>query len=111
MASLNRSLVDGEKPERPQSPALLDPKSEQSDLDQGSTRAPSTAPDVVDYEKKETSGIMTDDEETKETVPVEEQRADDEPKSEEYPAGTRLIFIVIALVLSVFLVALDMVSS
>lgn len=37
----------------------------------------------------------------------EENAGEEEPK---YPDGARLIFIVVALVLSIFLVALDMVS-
>ena len=34
-----------------------------------------------------------------------------EPSEDEYPQGTRLVFVVVALVLSIFLVALDMVST
>ena len=35
----------------------------------------------------------------------------DEPEDTEYPSGFRLFFIVVALVMSVFLVALDMVRE
>lgn len=35
----------------------------------------------------------------------------DELSEDEYPTGTKLIFIVVALVLAIFLLALDMVST
>ncbi|KAK2603369.1 hypothetical protein N8I77_009833 [Diaporthe amygdali] len=105
MASTH-TLVDGDKPTQLSPPSgLLDPKSEQSDFEQASTRAPSTAPDVEYDEKKESPGNVTDEEkgdaqktgtESAQAIPVE------------YPTGIRLVFIVIALVLSVFLVSLDM---
>lgn len=96
--------------ERPSSPKFLDPTVEQSDLEQGSTRAPSTVPDL-DYEKKrnDTSSMTSDDERKKEPA-TEEPNADDATTTE-YPTGARLTFIVVALVLSIFLVSLDMVSS
>lgn len=103
MASTH-TLVDGEKPLPTSSPSgFLEPKSEQSDFEQASTRAPSTAPDV-DYEgKKESVGNVTD-EENGEAVQTQA-----EAKPVDYPTGLRLFFIVIALVLSIFLVSLDMV--
>ncbi|KAL1871162.1 hypothetical protein Daus18300_004907 [Diaporthe australafricana] len=102
MASTH-TLVDGEKPlPTSSSSGFLDPKSEQSDFEQASTRAPSTAPDV-DYEgKKESVGNVTD-EENGEAV-----QAQAEASPVEHPTGLRLVFIVIALVLSIFLVSLDM---
>lgn len=71
-------------------------------LSGGSTRAPST----IEIEK-EKAGEQTDSSSTK------EESSSPTPQSEdgdavEYPSGTPLAFIVVALVLSVFLVALDM---
>lgn len=103
------TLGDGEKPNQTTTTSgFLDVKGEQSDFEQASTRAPSTAPDVAsDYdEKKDGAGNVTD-EGKGETRPTAS-----EPTSsslEEYPTGARLVFIVVALVLSVFLVSLDMV--
>lgn len=34
-----------------------------------------------------------------------------EPSEDEYPSGTKLVFIVVALVLAIFLLALDMVRA
>lgn len=105
MASTH-TLVDGEKPNQiSTSSGFLDPKSEHSDFEQASTRAPSTAPDV-DYEKKEGTGNVTD-EETGEARPAGLELTD--ASSGDYPTGARLLFIVVALVLSIFLVSLDMV--
>lgn len=104
MESSTHTLVDGEKPDQLQAPGFLDPR--KSDLEQGSTRAPSTAPDV-DSEKRGIGGNAIDDDEkgdSKVEVPNP-----DEVKLEEYPTGPRLFSIVVALVLSIFLVALDMV--
>lgn len=106
MASTH-TLVDGDKPTQLSPPSgLLDPKSEQSDFEQASTRAPSTAPDVEYDEKKESPGNVTDEEkvDAQQTGPESAQAI-----PVEYPTGIRLVFIVIALVLSVFLVSLDMV--
>lgn len=105
MASTH-TLVEGEKPNQaPTSSGFLDPKSDQSDFEQASTRAPSTAPDV-DYEKKEGAGNVTD-EETGNVGPAGPEST--EASLAEYPTGARLLFIVVALVLSIFLVSLDMV--
>ncbi|KAK4451967.1 major facilitator superfamily-domain-containing protein [Podospora aff. communis PSN243] len=64
-----------------------------------STRPPSTIESTIDLEKKQAADAAS----TKEEVPS----TDDEVEIE-YPTGTTLAFIVVALVLSVFLVALDM---
>lgn len=100
---------DGAKPNQTSTTSgFLDPKGEQSDFEQASTRAPSTAPDVTsDYdEKKDSAGNVTD-EEKGETQPTVSEAAPSSPG--EYPTGARLMFIIIALILSVFLVSLDMV--
>lgn len=106
MASTH-TLIDGEKPNQiSTSSGFLDPKSEHSDFEQASTRAPSTVPDIDYDEKKEGTGKTTD-EETGEARPVGLEPTQTNPG--EYPTGARLLFIVIALVLSIFLVSLDMV--
>jgi len=99
MGSTIDTLVDGEKPGDRTSGAMLDTKAEQSDFDTGSTRAPSMVPE---FEKVEATGNATDEE--RGDVDSSEQ----ETPAEEYPTGLRLTFIVVALVLSIFLVALDM---
>lgn len=106
MASTH-TLVDGEKPNQiSTSSGFLDPKSEHSDFEQASTRAPSTAPDVDYEEKKQGTGNVTD-EETGEARPAGLVPTEASPG--DYPTGARLLFIVVALVLSIFLVSLDMV--
>ncbi|KUI71447.1 Putative HC-toxin efflux carrier TOXA [Cytospora mali] len=99
-----RTLIDKEKSGHVSTPAFLDPKNEQSDMEQGSTRAPSTAPDV-DYDgTKEGIRSSTDEEKTN---PKPEEPSLDSANPGEYPSGVGLFFIVTALVLSVFLVSLD----
>ncbi|KAK1970982.1 major facilitator superfamily transporter [Colletotrichum sublineola] len=71
---------------------------EKGETDRDSTTSPSMHNDIV--EKKEETGAATD-EEAGSTQPTEAA----EPV---YPAGIRLTFVVVALVLSIFLVALDM---
>ena len=106
MASTH-TLVDGEKPNQTSiSSGFLDPKGEHSDFEQASTRAPSTAPDV-DYEEKKSGVGNVSDEETGRVQPASIEPTEASPS--EYPTGARLLFIVIALILSVFLVSLDMV--
>lgn len=95
MTSTN-TLVDGMKPEHPYTPGLLDPKSEP-----GSTHASSTAPNVAN-EKESDKNMISDNDES-----LEKPDADD-AKPGEYPAGARLISIVVALALCVFLVSLDL---
>ena len=85
------TLVDGEKPEHAYAPGLLDSKSEP-----GSTQAPSTAPDVA-YEKESDKDTTSDND-----------KGQGKPKPDEYPSGLRLVFVVLALVLSIFLVSLDL---
>lgn len=104
MAPALDTISDGEKPES--SNKMLDPQGEQSDFDHASTRAPSTAPDFD--EKKRDTGGETDEErgDEVEDAPQEERAAD----PMDYPTGVRLTFIIVALVLSIFLVSLDMVS-
>lgn len=95
MTSTN-TLVDGMKPEHPYTPGLLDPKSEL-----GSTHASSTALNVAD-EKESDKNMISDNGES-----LEKPDADD-AKPGEYPAGARLVSIVVALALCVFLVSLDL---
>lgn len=90
------ALVDNEKPEHAFTSGLLDPKSET-----GSTHTPSTAPDVA-YEKE--SGVNT----TNVAGGEQEKLTLDDAKQDEYPSGVRLIFIILALVLGIFLVSLDL---
>ena len=103
MSSSTPPILDGEKAEI--NNKMLDVQGEQSDFDHASTRAPSTAPEFD--EKKRDGGEETDQErgEEVETAPPE---ASVDPS--EYPTGVRLLFIIVALVLSIFLVSLDMVS-
>lgn len=101
------TLVEGEKPNQlSTSSGFLDPKSDHSDFEQASTRAPSTAAQNEYEEKKDSIGNVTD-EETGESRPAAPEPTD--ASLGEYPTGARLFFIVIALILSVFLVSLDMV--
>lgn len=89
-------LVDGEKSEHTSALGLLDAKSEP-----GSTLAPSTPQDVAP-EKESGKNTTKDDDESAEK-PVA-----DNATPGEYPSGVRLIFIVVALVLGIFLVSLDL---
>ncbi|KAK6220272.1 major facilitator superfamily transporter [Colletotrichum tabaci] len=75
-------------------------RGEKGETDRESSPTPS--PSILDeaVEKKEKAGIATD-EEAGTTQPTEAKEA-------VYPTGIRLTFIVVALVLSIFLVALDM---
>ncbi|MCJ1438876.1 hypothetical protein MMC27_008266 [Xylographa pallens] len=94
--ALTDSLVDGEKLKHAYTPNLLDSKSES-----GSIHGPSTAPDVA-AEKKSGKNITNDNDWRQEKLRPEHAKPD------EYPTGARLVFIVLALVLSIFLVSLDM---
>ncbi|EFQ30668.1 major facilitator superfamily transporter [Colletotrichum graminicola M1.001] len=81
------------------SPAsTLVPAREKGETDRDSTTSPSVLGDTV--EKKEETGTATD-EEAGSTQPTDATEA-------VYPTGIRLTFVIVALVLSVFLVALDM---
>lgn len=90
------TLLDGEKPEHAYAAGLLDLKSEPDSI-----HAPSTAPDIA-YEKESGENTTNDDNERQ-----EKPNADD-AKRDEYPTGVRLVFIILALVLSIFLVSLDL---
>lgn len=90
------TFVNGEKPEHAYAPGLLDPKSEP-----GSTHTPSAAPDVA-CEKESGENTTNDDDERQEKLNP------DDANPIEYPTGLRLVFIVCALVLSIFLVSLDL---
>ena len=90
------TLVDGEKPEHTYAPGLLDSKSEP-----GSTQVPSTAPDVAS--EKGSGKDTTSDNDKGQEKPVL-----DDAKPDEHPTGLRLVFVVLALVLSIFLVSLDL---
>lgn len=54
------------------------------------------------YEKKQDAGEDTDREPLEKTSEVD-------TKEDEYPSGFRFFFVIVALVLSTFLIALDMV--
>lgn len=95
MAS-NHALIDGQKPEHADTPGLQDTKSVP-----GSTHPLSTAPDVA-YEKQSSENTTNDDDER------QEKPNPDNEKLDEYPSGLRLGFIVFALILSIFLVSLDL---
>ncbi|KAL8856751.1 MAG: hypothetical protein Q9178_006709 [Gyalolechia marmorata] len=95
MTSTN-TPVDGTKPEYAHTPGFSDPKSET-----GSIHVSSTAPDVTN-EKESDKNMLSDNEE------IQEKQNADDTKPEEYPSGTRLVSIVIALALCVFLVSLDL---
>ncbi|KAK1997844.1 major facilitator superfamily transporter [Colletotrichum falcatum] len=71
---------------------------EKGETDRDSTTSPSMVGETV--EKKEEAGTATD-EEAGSTQPTEATEA-------VYPTGIRLTFVIVALVLSIFLVALDM---
>lgn len=97
MDSTTSTLAD---PDRSNAPTpFLDPEKHRAaaGLSDGSTRAPST-----DLELEKRDGGETDTE----TVDALAQQQ----VEEEYPTGFRLAMIVVALILSVFLVSLDMVS-
>lgn len=95
--TLNYTLVDGKTSEHAYAPGLLDdPKSEPS-----STHAPSKAPEL-DYKKESGKNTTNDNDERQEKPDL------DDAKPDEYPSGPRLVFIVLALVLSIFLVSLDL---
>ncbi|KAL8859489.1 MAG: hypothetical protein Q9198_010635, partial [Flavoplaca austrocitrina] len=88
--------VDGIKPEYAHTPSFSDPKSET-----GSIHVSSTAPDVPN-EKESDKNMLSDNEE------IQEKQNADDTKPEKYPSGTRLVSIIIALALCVFLVSLDL---
>ncbi|KAL8972380.1 MAG: hypothetical protein Q9183_000582 [Haloplaca sp. 2 TL-2023] len=94
MTSIN-TPVDGTKPEYAH-PGFSDPKSET-----GSIHASSTAPGVTN-EKESDKNMLSDNEE------IQEKQNTGDTKPEEYPSGARLVSIVIALALCVFLVSLDL---
>ncbi|KAK1640833.1 major facilitator superfamily transporter [Colletotrichum phormii] len=78
---------------------LVTPREKTGETDRENTPTPSMLEEEA-VEKKEEAGAATD-EEAGSSQPTE-------PKEPEYPTGIRLTFIVVALVLSIFLVALDM---
>lgn len=95
MTSTN-TPVDGTKPEYAYTPGLLNPKSEA-----GSIHVSSIAPDIAN-EKESDKNMLSDNDE------IQEKPNADDAKPGEYPFGTRLVSIVIALALCVFLVSLDL---
>ncbi|KAI4121310.1 MAG: hypothetical protein LQ338_006441 [Usnochroma carphineum] len=90
------SLDGGKKREHAYASGPLDPDSEPSSI-----HVPSTAPDVV-YEKESGKNMANDNDER------QEKSGSDDAKPDEYPSGLRLVFVVLALVLSIFLVSLDL---
>ena len=91
-----RTLVDDKKPGHAYTTNVHHLETEQGLID-----APSTTPGVAS--EKESSKNTTDDGDETQKTP-----SSDDAKSEEYPSGTRLVFVVLALVLSIFLVSLDL---
>lgn len=87
------NTVDGTKPEHSRSYGYLDPKSET-----GSSNTPS---DIANG-KESTVNMSSDNEET------HEKGNPEAVSPEEYPEGGRLVAIVVALALCVFLVSLDL---
>lgn len=92
---------------------------EESDLEHGSTRAPSMAP-TTDYPgstEKGKAGSGSDSDSTRHNEKTHTEAVleagpgqDGEEVPQEYPKGMKLGFIVIALIMAIFLVSLDMVS-
>ena len=90
------TLVDDKRPEHAYTTNVHGLETEQGLID-----ALSTTPGVAS-EKECSKNTTNDGDETQETPNA------DHAKSEEYPSGTRLVFVVLALVLSIFLVSLDL---
>lgn len=109
MAASTATPYDGRNPEKPSASGFLDPKREESDLEYGSTRAPSTAAEA-DYDKERGSDNESNKEVSNNAVGSEEPNPD-EVEPQEYPRGLKLGFIVIALIMAVFLISLDMVRT
>ena len=95
MTSAN-TLADCTKPEHAKTPGLLDSNNEPS-----STHALSAAPDVAN-EKQSDKSMINGNLEGLEKPDVSDV------KQGEYPSGVRLVFIIVALVLCIFLVSLDL---
>ena len=94
---LINTLVDSEKSEPPYARDLP-----QTKIDLGSTHALSRAPGVA-YERKSGKNTTNDNNDERQKQPNP-----NDAKPDEYPSGLRLVFIVLALVLSIFLVSLDL---
>ena len=90
------TFVDDKKPGHAYTTGVHDLETEP-----GLTDARSTTPDVAS--KNEYSKNTTNDGDETQRTP-----SSDDAKSEEYPSGTRLVFVVLALTLSIFLVSLDL---
>ena len=90
------TLVKGDESEHVYASGLLDSRSGPD-----STQAPSTAPDVADEKESSRDTTSDNDEGQEKTNP-------NNAKPDEYPSGLRLVFVVLALVLSIFLVSLDL---
>ena len=105
----DRPLSFSEKPNTAAPYLAPGPGPENATLTEGSTRAPS----LVDYpEKKVDDTLSTSGNETDNATVVADTGAagDGGEVVAEYPKGVALTFIIVALVLSIFLVALDIVS-
>lgn len=71
------------------------------------------APEHVDYEKERSpspSPSDSHDEKPRNEASLEEPNPD-AVEPQEYPQGIKLVFIVIALIMSIFLISLDMVCT
>jgi MFS transporter, DHA2 family, glioxin efflux transporter len=93
---------------RPSSGHLGDvEKKDEGWMSGGSTRAPSTV-DNVEEQKREAGDASETDVEAAKPADDKLERVPTEIAPEEYPTGFRLAMIVVALVLGIFLVALDL---
>lgn len=109
MAASTHTLVDGQKSEKPSASGFLDPRRDESDLEHGSTRAPSTAADADFYDKEHS---VSDDDSRNKRPHNEAGLEQPDPNAVdaiEYPHGIKMVVIVIALMMAVFLISLDMV--
>lgn len=94
--TLANTLVDDTKPEHANTPGLLDSKNEPS-----SPYASSVSPGVAN-EKQSDKSMINGNLADLGTSDVSDA------KQGEYPSGVRLVFIIVALVLCIFLVSLDL---
>lgn len=104
MNSTTSTLADVDRSAAPT--PFLDPEKDRNELSGESTRAPST----IEMEKKQDPNETDTETATVDGVPPGDNQQELEGESK-YPTGIRLAVIVLALILSVFLVSLDMVSE
>lgn len=107
MRSTNTLVGDDGTLASPQNGYLDSKSGDQSDFERGSTRAPST--NHYDTDREEKQEPMTEADVRTEKADTHFDKAEPEATSTDYPTGARLLFIVVALVMSIFLISLDMV--